>query len=111
MKLKTYQNHYNIGGDILNEGTSESGSIVGDQEGCSCVILVLRECIWNTPTFSLALPAFDDTVSLGFLSRRVIYPLVPPWVTASSFLAGNREAELKLTAFYSLLLFLSFLFS
>ena len=29
-------------------------------------------------------------------------PLVPPWVTASHFLAGNREAELKPTAFSSL---------
>ena len=40
-------------------------------------------------------------------------PLVPPWVTASRFLAGNREAELKLTAFSSLLrfrVFLCFLF-
>ena len=31
--------------------------------------------------------------------------LVPPWVTASHFLAGNREAELKPTPFFSLLLF------
>ena len=40
--------------------------------------------------------------------------MVPPWVTASHFLVGNREAELKLSTFSSLLLFcdfLSFLFS
>ena len=39
---------------------------------------------------------------------------VPPWVTASCFLARNREAELKPTTFSSLLLFcvfLSFIFS
>ena len=41
-------------------------------------------------------------------------PLVPPWVTASHFLAGNWEAELEPTAFSPLLLFrgfVSFLFS
>ena len=40
--------------------------------------------------------------------------LVPPWVTAFRFFAGNREAELKPTTFSSLLLFhifLSLLFS
>ena len=39
--------------------------------------------------------------------------LVPPWVTASCFLAGNKEAELKPSIFSSLLFFhvLSFLFS
>ena len=31
--------------------------------------------------------------------------MVPPWVTASRFLAGNREAELKPTTFSLLLLF------
>ena len=43
----------------------------------------------------------------------VSIPLVPPWVTASRFLTGNREAKLKATTFSSLLsflLFLSFLF-
>ena len=35
--------------------------------------------------------------------------LVPPWVTASRFLAGNREVELKHTTFSSLLLFRYFL--
>ena len=40
------------------------------------------------------------------------FPLIPPWATASRFLAGNRDAELKSTPFSSLLLlqvFLSFL--
>ena len=40
--------------------------------------------------------------------------MVPPWVTVSRLLAGNREAELKPITFSSLLLFrdfLSFLFS
>ena len=36
--------------------------------------LGLRECIWNAPAASLALPAFDDTGSLGFPPRRVVYP-------------------------------------
>ena len=31
--------------------------------------------------------------------------MVPPWVTVSRFLAGNRETELKLTTFSSLQLF------
>ena len=37
------------------------------------VILVLRECIGNAPAVSLVFPAFDDTGSLGFLPRRVVY--------------------------------------
>ena len=59
----------------------------------------------NTPNVSLVLPAFNDTGSLGFDLHRVVCPLVPPCVTASRFLAVNREAELKLTTFTSLLLF------
>ena len=35
--------------------------------------------------------------------------LVPSWVTASRFLAGNKESELKPTIFSSLLLFCGFL--
>ena len=81
------------------------------------VILALREFIWDAPEVSLVLPVFDDTGSLSSPPRRVVYPpgqIVPPWVTAPRFLAGNREAELKPTPFSSLLLFrdfLSFLFS
>ena len=71
------------------------------------VILVLRECILNAPVVLLVLPAFDDTDSLGSPPRQVVYPpgsIVPPWVTASHLLAGNREAELKPSTFSSLLL-------
>ena len=38
-------------------------------------------------------------------------PLVPSWVTASYFLAGNRNVELNLTTFSSFLLFRVFLSS
>ena len=54
-------------------------------------------------------PALDDTGSLGFPTRRVVYrpgSMVPPWVTAFHSLAGNTEAEVKPTPFSSLLLFL-----
>ena len=36
-------------------------------------ILVLSECIWNAAAVSLVFPAFDDTGSLGFPSRPVVY--------------------------------------
>ena len=78
----------------------------------ACVILVLRECIWNAPTASLVFPDFDDIGSLGYSLSQVVYPplsMIPPWVTSSRFLAENREAELKPTTFSSLLLFLVFL--
>ena len=42
-------------------------------------------------------PDFDDTRSLGYPPRRVVYPFGFHWVTASRFLAGNREAKLKPT--------------
>ena len=67
------------------------------------------------PQSLLGPPTFDDTGSLGS-PRQVVYSpgsMVPPWVTASRFLAKNREDELKPTTFSSLLLFcvfLSFLF-
>ena len=54
------------------------------------------------------------TDSLGFPLRHFVDPLLPPWVTTSGFLVGNREHELKSTTFSSLLfflVFLSFLFS
>ena len=81
------------------------------------VILVLHECIWLAPAVSLVLPAFDTTGSLGSPPRQVVNPpgsMFPPWMTASRFLKGNREAERKPTTFSSLILFrvfLSFLFS
>ena len=46
--------------------------------------------------------AFGDIGSLGSPPRQVVYPfgnMVPTWVTAFHFLAGNREAELKFTTF------------
>ena len=78
---------------------------------------VLLECILNVPAVSLVLSAFDNAGFLGFPPRQVVYSpgsMVTPRVTASRFLAGNREAELKPTTFSSFLLFrdiLSFLFS
>ena len=80
------------------------------------VILVLRECIWNATAVSLVLSAIGYTGCLGSPLCQVVYlpgSMVPPWVAASSFLAGNREVELKPTTFSLLLLFrifLSFLF-
>ena len=67
------------------------GSIVGGQGARTRVILVLRECIWDAPTLSLVHPAFDDTGSLGSPPRQLVSPpvqMIPPWVTASRFLAG-----------------------
>ena len=54
----------------------------------------------------LLLPEFDYTGSLGFLRVRwSLSPFVLPWVTTSRFLMQNRETELKLITFTSLLLF------
>ena len=56
------------------------------------------------------LPAFGDTSSLGYPLRWVPYhPSGSILVITSCFLAGNREAELKLTTFSSLVLFSVFL--
>ena len=88
--------------------------LLGCQGSRARVVLVLRQCIWNAPAVSLVPPAFDNTGSLGSPPRQVVYPpgfMVPPWVTASRFLAGNTEAELKLTTFSSLLLFPIFFLS
>ena len=65
-------------------------------------ILVLLEYIWKASAVSLVFPAFDEIGSLGSPSRQVLYPLVPAWVTAFHFLAGNREAELKPTTLSSI---------
>ena len=70
------------------------------------VILVVRECICKELGVLLALPLFDDTGSLYYPPRSVVYrPLVSTLVAASRFLAGNREAELEHTPFSLLLLF------
>ena len=75
---------------------------MGSQGSRVRVILFLREFIWNAPTVSLVLPTFDDTSSLGSPPRQMVYSpgsMVSPWVTASRFIAGNIEAELKPTTF------------
>ena len=77
----------------------------------ACAILVLRNCIWHVPTVFLVFLIFD-TSFLGSPSHQVVYPhgsMVPPWVTASHFLAGNMDAKLKPTTLSSLLLFYVFL--
>ena len=59
--------------------------------------VILRICIWNTSVVPLELPAFDNNDSVGSPLRQVVYPpgsMVLPWVTASRFLAGNRESVL-----------------
>ena len=66
--------------------------LLGDQQAHARVIPILREYIWNAPAVLLFLPTVDDIGSLSFPPRRI-----PRWVTASRFLAGNREAELKPT--------------
>ena len=91
-------------------GKGESGfTCWGGLEAHAFVILVLCECIWNAPSILLVLPTFDNTSSLGSPLHQVVYPagsMVPPLVTASCFLVGDEEVELKLTTFSSLLLFL-----
>ena len=87
--------------------------MTGDEGAHARPILVLRECVWNVLAISLVLPAFDDIGCLGYPPRPVVYPVVPPWITAFRFLLENRETELKPTTLPSLLLFrvfLSFLF-
>ena len=69
--------------------------LLGGQRTHTLIILVLHEYIWNSSTVSLVLPVFDEK-----------------GVTASCSPVGNREDELKLTTFSSLLfacVFLSFL--
>ena len=59
-------------------------------------ILVEGECIVSALVVLLSIPTFYDTESLGFPPRWVNYhPPGSSLVTASRFLAGNREAELN----------------
>ena len=77
----------------------------------ACVVLVLLVYIWNASGVSLVLPTFDDTGSLGFSRRQMVRPngsMVPPSVTASRFLVGNREAQLKSITSSSRLIFCDF---
>ena len=48
--------------------------LLGIQGPRARVILVLRECMWNVPEVSIVLPAFNDTGSLVYPPRQVIYP-------------------------------------
>ena len=45
----------------------------GESQG-SIVILVISECIRKAPAVMLFLSAFDDTGSLGYPPRRMVYP-------------------------------------
>ena len=99
----------------ISRGRGNLGSVLGGvgQGVRARVILVLREFTWNAHAVSLV-PAFDDTRSLGSTLRQVVYlpgSMVPPRVTASRFLAGNKEAKLKPSTSSSLLLFRIFLSS
>ena len=58
------------------DGGGSLGSIVGGQGPRARVILVLRECIRNTPVVLLVFPAFADTSSLGSPPRQVVSPPV-----------------------------------
>ena len=81
---------------------------MGVQGALARFVIVLLGCIWNAPTVSLVLPAFDDTGSLGFPPRRVFYrPSISTLVTASRFLADNRKSksEEKVVGFSSASLF------
>ena len=83
--------------------------LLGSEGARARVISVLCECIWNAPAVVLLLPAFDDSGSLGSPPRRVVYTRGSTLSDCPSFLAGNKEAELKPTP-SSLLLFRYFLF-
>ena len=88
---------------------------LGVQEVRGSITLGIRECIRNALGFFLVIPTFDDTGSLGYPSRRMVYrPSVSTLGDSFPFHSWNMEAELKPTNFSSLLLFrvfLSFLFS
>ena len=47
--------------------------MLGGQGVRGRIILVLRECIWNATAVSLVITAFEDTDSLAFPPRRVVY--------------------------------------
>ena len=82
--------------------------MLGGQGARARVILALREYIWNLVL--LALPAFGDTGFLDFPPRRVVSPPGSTLGDCFTFLAGNREVELKPTTFSSLLLLRVFLY-
>ena len=100
---------YGVGGSEFNCWRVGGSRVL--RSCCSCFTWMYLECVC-----SLTCPPSLWRYQLpGFSSALVdLLPLVPPWMTASHFLAGEREVELKPTTFSSLLLshvFLSFLFS
>ena len=72
-------------------------------------IIVLLECIWNVPAVSLVPQPLTIPSPWVLLRVRWFITLVPKWVTVSRFLAGNRDVELTLITFSSLLIFRVFL--
>ena len=95
---------------FLSQGWGESGLNCWGVRMSALVLFLFYAKVSGMRPVLLVLPAFNDTGSL--VGWHI--PLVPPWVTASRFLAGNRETELNPITFSSLLLFrvfLSFLFS
>ena len=64
--------------------------------------------IWKALVVLLLVSTFDDTNSLGYSPRRVVYhPSASILETTSRFLAGTRKTELKLTTFSLLILVFS----
>ena len=102
--------------NYLTDGSLDS--IVGEEGGVRRTELVLFlfyvSVSGKRPRSRLSSQPLTITVSWVLLRVGWSIHLAPPWVTASRFFVGNREAELKHTTFSSLLLlrvFLSFLFS
>ena len=95
---------------IYIKGGGESGLNCWRVKGSALVLFLLyvnvsgmlpRSCM-SSSLRRYRLPGFSS-VSGGLSSR------FPPWVTASCYIAGNREAKLKPNTFSSLLFFLVFL--
>ena len=63
--------------------------LLGGEGAHARAILVLCEYIWKVPAVSLVLPAYDDTGSLGFLRRQVVYTTGSTLVDSPSFLTGE----------------------
>ena len=94
-------------------GIGSLGSVVGEVRGPALVLFLFYMNLSGMCPVFLLVPAFDDTGSLVILDIGWSIPVVFTLVTASYFLAGNREAELKYITFFLPLLFhvfLSFLF-
>ena len=100
-KLKSVSSGYH---HLRFTGWEESGFICwgsGDPRSCYSYFT------WMYLKCSSGLARLPSLRRYRSPSHQVVYPpgsAVPPWVTASRFLSGNRESELKPTTF-------SFLFS